>query len=95
MLYYVFFLFRVGREVGLTVDTATDNTWHQPSNEQNMERDFERIVEEYKNVGLKLDLIMVIFPFKVSNVVAHCPQQQHVECLSKDVRIFGYFFFII
>ena len=31
-----------------------------------MEGDFENVVHEYKSAGLKLELIMVIFPVKVS-----------------------------
>jgi hypothetical protein len=55
----------VGKENGLTVFTTHENLWHQPSSEKTMERDFELIIEEYKKINMKLDLIMVIFPFKV------------------------------
>jgi hypothetical protein len=47
--------------------TTPDNLWHQRSSDRNLEKDFEHIVEEYKKANMKLDLIMVLFPFKVTN----------------------------
>jgi len=54
----------VGREVGISITNKEDNLWHQRSNEGSMEGDFENVVHEYKSAGLKLELIMVIFPVK-------------------------------
>ena len=65
------------------MEKSSANTWHQPTNEQRMEKDFEIIVEEYKKVNLALDLIMVIFPFKVSLAVSQDQSMHGYQCKNR------------
>jgi hypothetical protein len=59
----------VGGRNGLTVSDNPANTWHQPTDERNLENDFQKIVEEYKAANMKLELIMVIFAEKVCGIL--------------------------
>jgi hypothetical protein len=69
----------VGRENGLKVSCDPNNTWHQPTSERDMERDFEKIIQEYEKANMKLELIMVIFPFKVCHSYLLFKTYQHVK----------------
>jgi len=55
---------KIGREVGVDIGIKRENMWHQRSREDTVENDFEAIVNEYKKINAKLDLIMIIFPAK-------------------------------
>ncbi len=56
----------MGATNGLRVSTDQKNLWHQFSSERTLEKDFETIVSEYKKINMKLDLILAVFPVKVS-----------------------------
>ena len=58
-------------QVGLRVSIEDDDMWHQRGDERNLEREFETIVDEYKKVNMQLDLILVIFKFKVCYDMKH------------------------
>jgi hypothetical protein len=60
---------RVGGKNGLKVSDNPANTWHQPTNERNLENDFLKIVDAYKADNMKLELIMVIFAEKVCGIL--------------------------
>jgi hypothetical protein len=60
---------RVGGKNGLTVSDNPANTWHQPTDERNLENDFLKIVDAYKADKMKLELIMVIFAEKVCGIL--------------------------
>jgi hypothetical protein len=55
----------VGAGVGLKISKDPENRWHQRSTERTVERDLETIVQEYKKINMKLQLILVVLPFKV------------------------------
>jgi hypothetical protein len=59
----------VGGRNGLKVSDNPANTWHQPTNERNLENDFLKIVDAYKADNMKLELIMVIFAEKVCGIL--------------------------
>ena len=64
---------KTGQAAGVNIGTNPKDLYYLTSDEARMEQNFERIVQEYEKINLKLELIMVIFEFKISNCLDNSP----------------------
>ena len=56
----------MGRDVGVTISNDPNNIWHQRCEDpRKIEENFKTIVDAYKKDNIQLDLILVVFEFKV------------------------------
>eukprot|EP00092_Neocalanus_flemingeri_P034497 GFUD01037510.1.p1 GENE.GFUD01037510.1~~GFUD01037510.1.p1 ORF type:complete len:930 (+),score=334.94 GFUD01037510.1:83-2872(+) len=61
-------LVNVGRGVGLKISSGSDNLMRWESSEQSLERDFEKLVVEFKMAETELEMVMIVMPFKAGQV---------------------------